>query len=199
MNVHPAGGLSVTELLAVIALAGLALMATIPSAAGFRASALTAAGARELAVTLQAQRSRAAADGRAHGLLFGRDDRGWFWHVARDGNGNGLRASEIRVGIDPTLSGPHRLEDRMYPVRLGFPELGSIPRIPPARGHIRNLADPVRIGNTDLLTFSPLGTATSGTVYVSDGDTRLYGVVVFGSTGRIRVWRFVPEEKAWVL
>jgi len=157
--VHPADGFSVTELLAVIALAALGLMATIPSAARFRSSALTAAGARELVVTLQSQRWRAAADGRSHGLLFGRDDRGWHWFEARDGNGNGLRTAEIREGIDPTLSGPHRLEDRLSPVRLGFPALDSIPRIPPARGTIRDLDDPVRIGNTDLLAFTPHGLA----------------------------------------
>jgi hypothetical protein len=47
--------------------------------------------------------------------------------------------------------------------------------------------DPLRIGNTSMLTFSPLGSATSGTLYVA-GLIRgpQMAIRVFGATGRVR-------------
>ena len=53
--------------------------------------------------------------------------------------------------------------------------------------------DPIRIGSTDLLSFGPLGTATSGTLFLTDRHTRLYAVVLYGRTAKIRVWRFSME------
>src|SRR6185295_14772541 len=95
-----------------------------------------------------------------------------MWYEVRDDNGNGLRVAEVKKGVDATLSGPHRLEDSVERVTLGFPPIGSIPKIPPDSGTIAGLEDPIRIGSTDLLTFSPLGTASSGTLYVTDGRMR---------------------------
>src|SRR6185295_16708703 len=122
-----------------------------------------------------------------------------MWYEVRDDNGNGLRVAEVKKGVDATLSGPHRLEDSVERVTLGFPPIGSIPKIPPDSGTIAGLEDPIRIGSTDLLTFSPLGTASSGTLYVTDGRNALYAIVLYGKTARLRVWRFDAWRRKWTL
>ena len=58
-------------------------------------------------------------------------------------------------------------------------------------------ADPVQLGVADTLTFSPLGTATSGTIYLRSREGRQYAVRVLGATGRTRVLEFRPETASW--
>jgi len=57
----------------------------------------------------------------------------------------------------------------------------------------------VRFGRSDLVSFSPFGSSSSGTLYVTDGRRGLFAVVLFGPTARLRVWRFRPEERRWTL
>jgi len=192
-------GLSLVELLAALVLIGVLTSMLIPTGAEMIAGARAGAGAREMAATLQAMRWTAVSSNRSHGLYFALDQRGWHWWVVRDGNGNGLRTAEVRDGTDPTVSGPHRLEDRVDGLYLGFPPAPSVPAIPPRSGSIANLADPVKFGRSDLVSFSPLGTASSGTLYLTDRRHALRAVVLFGPTVRIRVWRFDTREARWKL
>jgi hypothetical protein len=59
--------------------------------------------------------------------------------------------------------------------------------------------DPVRIGSTNLLSFSPLGTATPGTIYVRSHDGLQLAVKITGATGRTRLLRYVPRTREWVV
>ena len=180
-------GITLLETVVYLVLVSLAAVVVVPALGSMRASALTAAGARHLAVTLHALRWKSVAQGRGHGLYFVRDTMGWCWYEVRDGNGNGLRVAEIANGSDPTLAGPRRLEN------VGSP----IPRVPPSTGWIDDLDDPIRIGNTKLLAFSPSGTSSSGTLYVTDRRERLYAVVLYGMTAKIRVWRYTAASGQW--
>jgi type II secretory pathway pseudopilin PulG len=192
-------GLQLIELLVVVALIGLTCAAVLPSIAELRTAGRGAAAAREMALTFQALRWKSVTQNRNHGLLFTVQDGGWVWFEVADGNGNGLSSAEIRRGVDLTLSGPHRLEARVSGVHLGFPPGGAVPRIPPKRGTIDDLTDPVRFGRSDLISFSPLGSASSGTLYLTDGRSGLFGVVLFGPTARVRVWRFDRRTGRWTL
>lgn len=192
-------GWSLAELLAGLVVLGLLVAICVPAAVEMMAEARGAAAAREVAATLQAMRWRAVARHRSHGLFFSRDARGWHWLVVRDGNGNGLRTAEVRDGTDPTLSGPHRIEDRVRGVYVGFPPASELPAIPPRAGSIPDLNDPVKFGNSNLIAFSPLGTASSGTLYLTDRRHALRAVVLFGPTVRIRVWRLDTREARWKL
>jgi len=87
--------------------------------------------------------------------------------------------------------------DSIPGVTLGFPTDRPIPRVPPAEGPIDHLEDPVHFGNTDLVGFGPLGTASSGTIYVSDQLHRLYAIVLFGKTARITVWFYNTKSGRW--
>jgi hypothetical protein len=193
-----ARGITLMETVVCLALTTLTVAAAVPALGRMRGSAMTAAGARHLAVTLHALRWKSAAQGRGHGLRFVGDSEGWAWYEVRDGNGNGLRTAEVEAGTDPTLSGPHRLESVASGITLGFPPGGPFPRIPPKSGWIDDPSDPIRIGNTSLLAFTPAGTASSGTLYVTDGKERLYAVVIYGRTSKIRVWRYSADRGQWI-
>lgn len=192
-----AHGMTLLETVVCLVLVSLVTVAVVPALASMRASALTAAGARHLAVTLHALRWKSVAEGRGHGMYFVRDAKGWGWYEVRDGNGNGLRVAEVANGTDPTLAGPLRLENVASGVTLGFPPGDPFPRVPPKTGWLDDLDDPIRIGNTNLLAFSPTGTSSSGTLYVTDRRERLYAVVLYGKTAKIRVWRYAAGSGQW--
>jgi Tfp pilus assembly protein FimT len=195
----PARGISLIELTAVLALSGIALLIALPTLASMRAEGRVAAGARQLAMTFHALRWKSVAHNRNHGLLFEHTGSGWAWFEVRDGNGNGLRSAEIETGTDVVLSGPHRLEESDPCIALGFPPNAYLPNIPPRSGAIGALDDPVKFGRSDLVSFSPLGSASSGTLYVTDGRHKLYAVVLFGPTSRVRVWRLDVRQGEWKL
>jgi hypothetical protein len=191
-------GLALLELLVVLVVAGLALAIALPALATGGAEARTAAGTRELASVLHALRWKSVAQGVACGLAFRRDDRGWYWLEVEDGNGNGLRTAEVADGTDHVRSAVQRLEQRVEHVTLGFPEGPPVPSIPPSRGWITSLADPVRFGTSDIVSFTPLGSASTGTLYVTDRHN-LYAIVLFGPTARLRVWRYDEVQRRWRL
>jgi hypothetical protein len=190
-------GFGLTETVALLALLALLTMTALPAAARLHTSARCGAGARQLTVALRGVRAKSVASGRTHGLSFQQDQVGWHWYEVRDDNGNGLRAADIKKKVDTILSGPHRLESSVEHVTLGFPPLASIPKIPPATGPLSGLDDPVRLGASDILSFSPLGTGSTGTLYVTDGRNALCAIVLYGKTTRLRVWRFDPWSREW--
>ena len=176
-----------------------AVLVTFPAISALRERGRAASGARHMAGEFQRMRWQSVARRKGRGLLFEREGRGWTWRVVEDGNGNGLRTTEVRRGVDPLISGPHRLEDIFEHTKLGFPPGGPFPRIPPKRGTISNTDDPIQFGRSDLIGFSPLGDSSSGTLYVTDGREGLYAVVLFGPTVRVRVWRYDYRGRKWIL
>ncbi len=59
-------------------------------------------------------------------------------------------------------------------------------------------ADPLRIGNTALVTFSPFGGATNGTLYVAALQGPQMAIRIFGATGRVRVLMFDAQARQWL-
>ena len=53
-----------------------------------------------------------------------------------------------------------------------------------------NASDPVQIGSTTLLSFSPTGSSTSGTLFIRGLRGNQFAVRVLGATGRTRVLEF---------
>jgi len=111
---------------------------------------------------------------------------GPVYAVYRDGNGNGVLSSEIRAGIDQLVSGPFPLTGGAPGVRVGFNP--GVPAPPPERGLLGG--DPIRFGRSNMLSFSPVGTATPGTFYLA-GDAAQAAVRVNGGSARVRlmIWR----------
>ena len=111
-----------------------------------------------------------------------------------DGNGNGVLQRDIDRGTDPALTPLAWLDDQARDISLrvnqAITDVAS--RDPIAAGE-----DPLRIGNTALLTFSPLGSATSGTLYVAAHRGPQIAIRVFGATGRVRVLMFDSRTREW--
>ena len=59
-------------------------------------------------------------------------------------------------------------------------------------------SDPVRFGSSDLLSFSPIGSATAGTFYIRGRRKHQMAVRVLGVTGRVRVLGFDFRTAQWV-
>jgi prepilin-type N-terminal cleavage/methylation domain-containing protein len=106
--------------------------------------------------------------------------------VYRDGDEDGVRSADIEDGIDTLVSGPFPLTGRAPGVHVGF--LPGTPALPPDSGTLSG--DPIRFGRSDILSFSPLGTATPGTFYLA-GDAACAAVRVTGGSARVRMmlWR----------
>ncbi len=190
------GWSAIDSLLALVVL-GLLATAAAPIALRVIGDVRTAAAAREFAVQFQALRWKSVTDNRNVGLYFEPSGGTWRWWEVRDGNGNGLRTIEVRNGTDAKVSGPHRIESTHRGVRIGFPNGQPVPDIPPQNGWVGT--DPVRFGAADLISFSPRGRSSSGTLFLTDGRHRLYGVRLYGVATRIRVWRWDAGERRWRL
>lgn len=120
-------------------------------------------------------------------LLNGR----WVFFVCEDGNGNGLRRAELPGGPDRCLEGP-------YDVAAMFPgtTIALDPAIPDPNGATGS-TDPVRFGRSDLVSFSPIGDCTPGSLYLRSADGIQYAVRLNGVLGRSRVLRFDPGTGHW--
>jgi prepilin-type N-terminal cleavage/methylation domain-containing protein len=192
-------GMTLAEILVALAILGAAAIVAVPAGADLLSAARAEAGAREMATTFRALRFKSVALRRYRGLLFERRGRGWiFWEV-EDGNGNGLRTSEVKSGVDRTVSGPHRLEEEIEKATPGIPPGGPFPEVPPGRENLDDSSDPVQFGSSDLISFSPAGSASSGTLYVTDRRNGLAAVVLYGPTARVRVWRWSAWGRRWSL
>lgn len=101
-----------------------------------------------------------------------------------DRNRNGVRTTDISAGIDVPVE---------TTVRLGELYQGVAIAVAGAAG-----SDPVRLGASNLLSFTPFGTSTSGSVFVRGRDGSQFAIRVLGATGRTRVQRYVPRTQAWV-
>jgi prepilin-type N-terminal cleavage/methylation domain-containing protein len=192
-------GYTLAELLAVLAIVAMAVAAALPAAATLRDAGRAAPGARTMATLLSAQRWKSVTAHRVLGLQFRKAGTNWTWREVADGNGNGLRTADIARGIDPVLTQDAALERQVENVTLGIPPGGPYPEAPPGTDTLSAGDDPVRFGRSDLISFSPVGSASSGTLYVTDGRRGFYAVVLFGPTARLRVWRYRPEERRWTL
>ena len=120
------------------------------------------------------------------------EDRDWF-AVYVDGNLNGVRSLDIESGVDRLLAGPFPLDARAPGVRVGINE--GVPAIPPEHGTL-DTSDPIRFGRSNMVSFSPLGTATPGTFYLA-GEGMQAAVRVVGASARVRlmVWRGSWRER----
>jgi hypothetical protein len=114
------------------------------------------------------------------------------YSIYLDGNFNGVRKDDIDRGIDIRMAGPFFLDAQAPGVRVGINP--GTPAIPPERGML-DVSDPIKFGNADMLSFSPLGTATPGTFYLA-GQASQAAVRVTPGTARVRL--MLCHNGVWV-
>jgi len=152
-----------------------------------------AAAARYLSARLQRARMESVVRSRAVAVRFSHSADGRFVFTAYvDGNRNGVTSADIGRGVDEHIWPQESIAD-------AFPgiEFGVLPGLPPVDpGGTPPGEDPIRLGSSNLATFSAKGTSTSGSVYVR-GRSAQYVVRLFGNTGKTRVLRFDPRSRQW--
>jgi prepilin-type N-terminal cleavage/methylation domain-containing protein len=188
-------GVSLMELVVVLALMAVLASFAAASLAALRADARALGAAHYLAARLSEERIAAIRHGRTGGLYFQRaGDTHTFQRVV-DENGNGLRAADVASGIDRLLDAPMAI-DHLFP-GVTFALVRAVPPVDGEGPALVEGSDPIRIGPTSFLSFGPAGTGSSGTLYLATPERRQLAVRVFGTTGRVRVFELVPASGTW--
>jgi Tfp pilus assembly protein FimT len=191
-------GFSLAEAVLALAVAALVLAASAPALRGSLSRSRVHAAAHEMASEMARLRGAAIAQRRNLAVRLLWNGGRYRYAVFADGDGDGVLARDVAAGIDPQIEPARDLPSRYAGIDFGLLDT-AIPEVPPDRGALAPGADPVRFGRSDTITFSPRGTTSSGTLYISDGRLAVAAVVLYGGTGRIRLWTFDRDLWRWTL
>jgi prepilin-type N-terminal cleavage/methylation domain-containing protein len=175
-------GYTLIELVFAAGLIAVLAAAAIPQLSAGIERSRTIGAARYLASRLALARAQAVARSANVALLLNASGGTFVVGTYVDGNRDGVRTLDIAAGVDTLVGIPVRLSDL-------FPHVALF------------LNDPALTSTFDtsaLMSFSPLGTASSRTLYLRGADGSQYAVRVLGATGRTRVLRLVATNGAWV-
>jgi hypothetical protein len=189
------GGVSTLELVIGIALAGALDAATASGAFQLQSALAVRSAAAELAATFFRARAYALTHGVTVGIKFRRDGGRYEWALYRDGNGNGVRTTEIASGVDRSLG-----LSLVWPrtdVRPGILTGAAVPDPGSPGSRLDRPEDPIRFGSSDICSFTPVGESTPGSVYLWDGRDRMAVVRIFGRSAKVRTLYYFRGEKSW--
>jgi hypothetical protein len=180
----------------MLAIVGLFTAVVVPVTGSSLERGRLRAASRHLGTLFRGLRNEAILLNRRLGVIFDPAD-GYAYSVYLDGNGNGIRRADIASGVDTRLRGPVRIggEFAGVEVRIGPPP--PIPLIPPERGRLDGLDDPVKFGPSDIVSFAANGDSSSGTVYLSIGAARMAAVRLSAPVGRVHFWEYDPSGHTW--
>ncbi len=187
-------GFTLLELLTVIAIVGMIAATAVPSWMTLRRRAAVRSAAAEIRMIFHETRARAIARADNSGLRFTRSGSHWQFAVYDDGDADGVRNDDIASRVDRCVTPPRHLFQQ--------PQLVSIGLLPreirdPDGDRLRPTDTPVQFGRGAICSFSPMGSSTSGTIYLTDDGGSLYAVRVYGATAKIRLLRYDAARRRW--
>jgi type II secretory pathway pseudopilin PulG len=109
-----------------------------------------------------------------------------------DGNGNGVRTVDIESGADRSIRSIEHLGNQFPGVGIQLDQ-----GVPDLDGEAWTRSDGVRVGASRMVSFSPVGTSTSGSIYVLGRRQRQFAVRVLGPMGRIRTFEYAQAAGRW--
>ena len=175
-------GLSLFELTVVCGILGVLTAVGMPNFRAYSARAHLYGATRVFEGEFRKARSMAVRGGVYTAIRFERLDEEPQFSVYADGNRNGVRSADIKRGVDRRIAGPFPLHGGAPGVRVGI--LPGLSAPPPEKGPLEG-DDAIRFGKSDILSFSPLGTATPGTFYLAGEE--IQGAVRVTSGARVRL------------
>jgi type II secretory pathway pseudopilin PulG len=186
-------GYSLVELVFAAALVAAVSAFTVPGALATIDDLRTTGAVRYMSARLQRARMEAVARSASVALRFVPTPAGYVYGVYVDGNGNGVRTADIQRGIDRELVPLERLSDL-----FGGVDFGVLPGLPPVEsGSPSPGTDPIKFGSSNILTFSAIGTSSSGSLYIRGQKGAQYVLRVFGETGRTHALKFDQGARRW--
>jgi hypothetical protein len=188
-----ASGYSLTELAVTVGFVAAVAALAVPAVEAGLDEARTAGAARYLSARLADTRLEAIQRSTEVAIRFSRAGSGYTYSVYADSNHNGVLTRDVQDHIDRQIRAEESLSHHFRHV-----DFGTLPGLPPIdAGGAPPGNDPVRCGSSDSLSFGPLGTSSSGTVYVLGRSRSQYAVRVFGGSAKIRVYRFDWRSNRW--
>ena len=189
-------GVSLAEMTAVLAVLGLVFAMSVPALWEILAEEALATASREVAGILTAARARAVFQGAEVGVKWVANAGDLVLTVYQDGNGNGVTTVDIKKGVDRLVAGPYWLGSRYPGVNFSF--VPGMDGADPGGAPIGDLSDPVRFGRSNICSFSPVGNASPGTVYLSNRKRRQAAVRVSPATAKIQIWTWHGKKQKWI-
>ncbi len=183
--------MTMVEVLAAVLVVAALVALSAPAAASVVDASRVRHAAGFLSSRFRLARQEAVGRGVNVGVVFDFVAGAWSLRVCRDGTRNGLRRADIQSGADPCFDGP-------YDLRSLFPNV-EVAVDPALRGPTGEPGspDPVRFGTADLVSFSPVGSCTAGSLFLRSRGGAQYAVRVGGVTGRIRVLWYESAISGW--
>jgi Tfp pilus assembly protein FimT len=193
--VTDARGAALIDIVFTVALCLVMGAVAVPVIGGTLERERTIVGARYLAGHLQRARMQSLKQARAVAVRLELVGDRTQLRLFADGNGNGVLQRDVDRGIDVALTRLEWLDDQARDISLRINQ-----RVTEVSGSatLEPGADPLRIGNTALVTFSPFGSATNGTLYVAASRGPQMAIRIFGATGRVRVLMFDAQARQWL-
>jgi Type II transport protein GspH len=186
-------GAALIDLVFTCGLVGLIAAIAVPVVHATRDRDTARVAARYVAHRLQMIRLEALRRNVCVAIRFDPIDIGRFGIYA-DGDGDGVQQADVDGGTDRPLAADARLADFFETV--AFRIANDVPD-PESSTVLSANSDPLRLGPSNFLSFSPLGSSTSGTLYLSAPTGPQMAVRVMGATGRMRVLWFDTGARQW--
>ena len=193
MRLTAAPGYSLAELAVTLGVVATVAASAVPAVEAGLDEARTAGAARYLSARLADTRMEAIQRSTEVAMRFDSTGHGYTYAVYADGNHNGVLARDVQDDIDRRIRGEESLSNHFRNVEFGM--LPGLPAIDAGGTPPGN--DPIRCGASNSLSFGPLGTSSSGTVYLLGRSRSQYAVRVFGGSAKIRVYRFDWRSNRW--
>ena len=186
-------GYCLIELAAAIGISAAIAAAAVPQVLVTVDDSRALGAARYVAARLYDTRMEALTRSTHVAMRFAFNGSAYEYTVYQDGNGNGVLARDIRSGADTAIRTVERLPDR-----FGGVDFGALPGLPPVDPSSASPgSDPIRLGSSDMVSFTAAGACTTGTLYIRGKGTAQYAVVIYGDTGRIRVMKYEAPGGRW--
>lgn len=186
-------GYSLIELLFVLSTAATVSAMAVPPLLAALDDYRTAGAVRYISTRIHRTRMEAVSRSTNAAMQFARAGTGYSFGIYVDGNGDGVRTPDIKNGTDRRLGAVERLPDNYAGVDFGL--LSGLPPVDP--GGPPPGTDPIKLGSSNLLSYSSSGTSSPGSVYIRGRSSAQYLIRILGDTGRTRVLKFDSLARQW--